>query len=191
MVKHNQWTHFCYRYLKTEHKPQIHKLRIYTCPTSFALKCQNGASSGGNADCKSSNWHYTHSSSAFFKRFNFHACSKNICWRGRKTFQQAKLWASKLFMKTWLGYYTSASKMFVAKWFKQSIKIKFSKPGNCASILVIFFDTQKITRSYCNITNHVLLVHPACYWETEDSYEQGVAMRYCWLVSFLVSINIT
>jgi hypothetical protein len=26
------------------------------------------------------------------------------------------------FMKTWFGYYNSSSKMFVAKWFKQSIK---------------------------------------------------------------------
>jgi hypothetical protein len=81
--------------------------------------------------------------------------------------------------------------MFVAKWFKQSTKNQIFKAGKLASILAIFFDTQKITRSYCNITNHVLLVHSACYWETGDSYEQGVAMRNCWLVSFLISINIT
>lgn len=120
---------FCYRYLKTEHKLPIHKWRICTYPTSFVMKRQNGASSGGNDDCKSWYWHCTHSCLAFFKSFNVHACSKNICWRDSKIFQQAKLWASQFFMKTWFGYYISVSKMFVVKWFKQSIKNHIFKAG--------------------------------------------------------------
>jgi len=50
-------------------------------------------------------------------------------------------------MKTWFGYYISASKMFVAKWFR-TLKIIFSKLGNCTSILAIVFNLyEKITRS--------------------------------------------
>jgi hypothetical protein len=107
-------------------------------------------------------WRCTHLCLAFFKCFNFHACSKNICWTGSKTFQNAKLWASQRFMKTWSGYYISASKCLWLNGLNRVKKIVFSKLENFFSIRAIFFNwCEKITRFYCNITNHVLTCTPS------------------------------
>lgn len=142
-------------------KLQIYKRRINIYPTSFAMKRQNRASSGGNDDCKSWHRHCTHSCLAFFKCFNFHAFSKNICWGDRKTFQ-ANCGHQNFLRKHGLDIISVLQKCLWLNDLNRALKIIFLKLGNCDSILAIFFNWyEKITRSYCNITNHVLTCTPS------------------------------
>jgi hypothetical protein len=48
-------------------------------------------------------------------------------------------------MKTWFGYYISASKILRLSGLNRALKIIFSKLGNCASIFAIFLiDSKKL-----------------------------------------------